>query len=98
MATSFLNKRDRKVLIYTLKTEIDDFKHLSTKFYAVFIDFADAFGSMKHDFIFQILTLVTYTYVVLLKIRIAIHVSKLSLVICCQINSASLVVQKLEIR
>ena len=30
-------------------------KHLSTKFYAVFIDFADAFGSVKHDFIFQTL-------------------------------------------
>ena len=32
---------------------MDDFRHLSTKFYTVFIDFADAFGSVKHTFIFE---------------------------------------------
>ena len=52
---AFLNKRDSQDLIFTLKTEIDDFKHLSTKFYEMFSDFADAFGSVKHDFIFQTL-------------------------------------------
>lgn len=32
-------------------TEIDDFKHLSTRMYVTFIDFADAFGSVSHKFI-----------------------------------------------
>ena len=50
---AFLSKRDRQELIFTLKTAMDDFCHLSTKFYAVFIDFADAFGSVKHTFIFE---------------------------------------------
>ena len=42
-------------MIYTLKTAIDDFRHLSAIFNIVFIDFADAFGSIKHDFIFETL-------------------------------------------
>ena len=52
---AFLVKRDRQELIYSLKTAIDDFRHLSTKFHVVFIDFADAFGSVKHEYIFSTL-------------------------------------------
>ena len=52
---AFLNKRDRQELIFTLKSKIDDFHHLSTKMHLVFIDFADAFGSVKHQFIFETL-------------------------------------------
>ena len=52
---AFLCKRDRQELVYTLKTSIDDFRHQSTRLYLVFIDFADAFGSVRHDFIFETL-------------------------------------------
>ena len=41
---AYLEKRDRQELIFNLITEIDDLKHLSTKMYVTFIDFADAFG------------------------------------------------------
>ena len=51
----FLNKRDRQELIYPLKTAFDDFRHKSTKFTSVFIDFADAFGSVNHQFLFETL-------------------------------------------
>ena len=34
---------------------MDDFRHLSTKFCAVFVDFADAFGSIEHSFLFETL-------------------------------------------
>ena len=34
---------------------MDDFRHLSTKFCAVFVDFADAFGSIEHNFLFETL-------------------------------------------
>ena len=52
---AFLRKRDRQELIYTLKTAIDDFRHLSAILNVVFIDFAGAFGSIKHDLIFEML-------------------------------------------
>ena len=52
---AFLNKRDRQELIYTLKTAFDDFRYKSTKFTSVFIDFADAFGSVNHQFLFETL-------------------------------------------
>ena len=51
----YLGKRDRQELIYLLKTEIDDFKHLSTKMIVTFIDFTDVFGSVSRDFIFECL-------------------------------------------
>ena len=44
-------------LIFTLKSAIDDFCHMSTKFYLIFIDFADAFGSVNHTFMFETLRL-----------------------------------------
>ena len=50
---AFLCQRDRQELIFTLKAAIDDFRHLSTKLTVVFIDFADAFGSVNHKFIFE---------------------------------------------
>ena len=34
---------------------IDDLRHLDKMFYLVYIDFADAFESVKHDFIFSTL-------------------------------------------
>ena len=43
----------RQELIFTLKVEMDDFRRKSTKLIVVFIDFADAFGSVKHEFIFE---------------------------------------------
>ena len=52
---AFLRKQGRQELIFTLKAEMDDFRHKSTKFIVVFIDFADAFGSVKHEFIFETL-------------------------------------------
>ena len=35
---------------------MDDFRHKSIKFIVVFIDFADTFGSVKHEFIFETLS------------------------------------------
>ena len=35
---------------------MDDFRHKSTKLIVVFINFADAFGSVKHEFIFETLS------------------------------------------
>ena len=52
---AYLEKRDRQELIFLLKTEIDDFKHLSTKMIVTFIDFTDAFRSVSRDFIFECL-------------------------------------------
>ena len=34
---------------------MDDFRHLSIKFSAVFVDFADAFESIEHSFLFETL-------------------------------------------
>ena len=50
---AYLEWRDRQELIFNLITEIDDLKHLNTKMYVTFIDFADAFGSVSHEFIFD---------------------------------------------
>ena len=50
---AFLNKRDRQELIYILKTASDNFRHKSTKFTSVFVDFADAFSSVNHQFLFE---------------------------------------------
>ena len=52
---AYLRKRDRQELIFSLKTAIDDFKRTSTKCHVVFIDFADAFGSVKHPYMFETL-------------------------------------------
>ena len=52
---AFLPDRDRQELIFSLKATMDDFRHLSTKFCAVFLDFADAFGSIEQSFLFETL-------------------------------------------
>ena len=52
---AYLEKRDRQELIFLLKTEIDDFKDLSTKMIVTFINFTDAFGSVSHNCIFECL-------------------------------------------
>ena len=51
----FGEKRDRQDLISCLKTAVDDFKHGSLKFYSLFIDFKDAFGSLKHSYMIRCL-------------------------------------------
>ena len=51
----FVEKRDRQDLIFCLKTAVGDIKHSSLKFYGVFIDFKDAFGSLKHSYMFRCL-------------------------------------------
>ena len=50
---AYQEKRDRQELIFNLITEIDNLKHLSTKMYVTFIDFAVAFGGVSHQFIFD---------------------------------------------
>lgn len=35
--------------VFCLMTAIDDFKHKSSHFYAVFLDFWDSFGSLPHS-------------------------------------------------
>ena len=49
----FLQKRDRQELIFCVKTAVDDFKHISSRFYTLFIDFRDAFGSVKHEYLIK---------------------------------------------
>ena len=50
---AYLEKRDRQEFIFNLITETDNLKYLSTKIYVTFTDFADAFGSVSHEFIFD---------------------------------------------
>ena len=52
---TYLEKRDRQELIFLLKTEIDNFRQLSTKMIVTFIDFIAGFGSVSHDIIFKCL-------------------------------------------
>ena len=43
---AYIKERDLQELIFCFKTAIDDFKHRSSKFYTLFVDFRDAFGSL----------------------------------------------------
>ena len=52
---AFLKGRNRQELIFTLKTALDDFRHVSSKLHILFIDFADAYGSIKHESMFAAL-------------------------------------------
>ena len=52
---AYIKNRDRQELIFCLKTAIDDFKHISSKFYALFIDFRDAFGSLDQRYLIRTL-------------------------------------------
>ena len=38
-----------------MKTAIDDFRHTSCRFYAIFVDFRDAFGSIDQEYLIRIL-------------------------------------------
>ena len=49
----FLPKRDRQKLIFCVKTAVDDFKHISSRLYTLFIDFRDAFGRVKHEYLIK---------------------------------------------
>ena len=46
---AYISKRDRQELIFCLKTAIDDFRHSNSRFYALFVDFRDAFGSISQE-------------------------------------------------
>ena len=36
-----------------MKTAIDDFRHTSSRFYAIFVDFRDAFGSLDQEYLIR---------------------------------------------
>ena len=52
---AFLKGRNRQELKFTLKTALDDFRHVSSKLHILFIDFADAYGSIKNENMFATL-------------------------------------------
>ena len=45
---AYINRQGMHKHVFCLKTGIDDFKHESSKFYTVFLDFRDAFGTLSH--------------------------------------------------
>ena len=50
---AYIKNRDRQELIFLIKTAIDDFKHTSSCFYTIFVDFRDAFGSLDQEYLIQ---------------------------------------------
>ena len=50
---AYIKKRDRQELIFLMQTAIDDSKHISSRFYAIFVDFRDAFGSLDQGYLFD---------------------------------------------
>ena len=44
---AYIKKRDRQELIFLMQTTIDDFKHISSRFYAIFVNFRDAFEKFR---------------------------------------------------
>ena len=54
---AYMSSRSRQDLIFMLKTFIDDFKHKTNTLLIAFIDFADAFGSLNHTYMFETLQL-----------------------------------------
>lgn len=46
---AYISRQGMNEHVFCLKTGIDDFKHDSSKFYAVFLDFRDAFGTLPHN-------------------------------------------------
>ena len=46
---AYIDRRGMNEHVFCLKTGIDDFKHESSKFYTVFLDFRDAFGTLSHE-------------------------------------------------
>ena len=47
---AYISKRDWQDLLFCLKTATDDFRHSSSKFYTLFMEFRDAFGSLSQEF------------------------------------------------
>ena len=52
---AYIKERNRQELIFLLKTAIDDFRHISSKFYTIFVDFHNAFGSLNQDYLIRTL-------------------------------------------
>lgn len=52
---AYITERDRQDLIFCLKSAIDDSRHTSSKIYALFVNFRDAFGSLNHRYLIQTL-------------------------------------------
>ena len=50
---AYIKDRDRQELIFIMKTAIDDFKHTSSRFYAIFVDFRDAFCSLDQEYLIR---------------------------------------------
>ena len=50
---AYIERQGMNEHTFCLKTGIDDFKHESSRFYAVFLDFRDAFGTLAHDIMFK---------------------------------------------
>ena len=50
---AYIERQGMNEHVFCLKTGIDDFKHESARFYAAFLDFRDAFGTLTHDVMFQ---------------------------------------------
>ena len=50
---AYIKNRDRRELIFLMKTAIDDFKHTSSRFYTIFVDFRDAFGSIDQEYLIR---------------------------------------------
>ena len=48
-----IKDRDHQELIFLMKTAIDDFRHTSSRFYAIFVDFKDAFGSLDQEYLIR---------------------------------------------
>ena len=46
---AYIDRQGMNEHVFCLKTGIDDFKHESCKFYTVFLDFRDAFGTLSHN-------------------------------------------------
>ena len=52
---AYIDRQGMNEHVFCLKTGIDDFKHESCKFYTVFLDFRDAFGTLSHNMMLRTL-------------------------------------------
>ena len=50
---AYIKNLDRQEQIFLMKTAIDDFKHTSSRFYTIFVDFRDAFGSIDQEYLIR---------------------------------------------
>ena len=86
---AFLNKRDRQELIYILKTASDNFRHKSTKFTSVFVDFADAFDSVNHQFLFEMVQYFDITHIYNYLIEDLYKYSSFKVICCSNLTKIS---------